>query len=164
MTKAKNSGLTLIELLIVIVIMGIVAGFVCLSVSNVGSSAARKAATDLDHLLSRCRSAGLSRAGLSYINIMPTADGGFEAVYVESDLEAERLALGGKRVTCTYNQAQAIAMDGIKISFQRSSGAERVDGGFTEVSTISFSGGGAEYKVNIEPATGSHSVERGGAP
>ena len=151
MKNAKNSGFTLMELLLIIVIMGIAASFIYLSVANVGSSSARKAANDMNYLISRCRSACLSREGESYIKLKATAEG-YAADYYESGVLADTVALGGKRVTCTYNSGTAVT-SGVKISFRRSTGAEE-----TAVKSIEFSSGGAEYSVYIVPATGSHGI------
>lgn len=157
MKSTKNSGFTLMELLLIIVIMGIAASFFYLSVSNVGASSARKAASEVNYLISRCRSACLSRAGESYIELKAQADG-IIADYYEGGEKADSVSLGGSRVSCTYNGTNELTDAGIKISFQRSTGAEKTGGGYTTVSSLEFTGGGAVYKVHIEPATGSHGV------
>lgn len=156
MKKAKNSGFTLMELLIMIVIIGIVAGFTYLSVSNIGSSAARRAANEMNMLISRCRSACLSMGGESYIELKAAADGGCEALLYEGGKLAETLPLGGARVSCTYNGGSPAA--GIKMSFQRGTGAMKTGGAYSEVSSLEFSGGNAEEKIYIVPATGSHGM------
>ena len=153
--KKKNSGFTLMELLLTVVILGIAAGFTYLSINNVGSAAAKEAAADVNYLVSRCRAACLSRTGESYI-LFKTEDAGSVAEYYENDTLADTAQLGGKRVSCAYNGGNAFPAEGLKLSFERATGAEKTTGGCTEVKDISFAGGGAEYKLSIVPATGSH--------
>lgn len=152
MAKAKDSGFTLMELILVIVILGIAAGFTYLSVANVGAAQARSAATDTNYLLSRCRSASLSRAGDTYLKLYLDEDGHVAAEYCEGGVIAEQKQLGNGRVSCSIDGA-ALTEAGVEISFKRSTGAE--DG---SIKSIVFAGGRSEYEVYIEPATGSHAL------
>ena len=159
MSKTKNAGFTLLELLLTIVILGIVTGFTYLSVSNVGISSAREAAADMNYLLSRCRAACLSRSGEGYI-LLRIAEDGCVADYYEGGAAepTDSIELGGRRVACTYNGTTALPEAGLKIGFERATGAEKTGGDYTQVQSILFSGGGRDFEVTLVPATGSHRI------
>ena len=152
MARAKNSGFTLMELIFMVVILGIAAGFSYLSVANIGSAQARRAATEANYLLSRCRSASLSRAGDTYLKLYLDEGGQVTAEYCEGGTIAEQKRLGNGRVSCAVDTVP-LDTDGTTIRFERSTGAEV---GNTE--SIVFYGGNSEYTVYIVPATGSHGL------
>lgn len=151
MAKSKNSGFTLMELILVVVILGIAASFAYLSISNIGSTQARKAATDTDYLLSRCRAACLSRSGDNYLRLYQSGDK-IMADYCENG-SIEQHELGDGRVSCAVDGSPLKTADAT-IRFERSTGAEQ-----SAVQSISFSGGSSSYTVKIVPSTGSHIIE-----
>ena len=175
MKKAKSGGFTLLELLLVIVISGIVMGFIYLSVANVSSSAARRAATEMNYAIFRCRSGAVSREGFACLELSVGTQGEILCKYYENGALAEERELGGSRVTVSLSvdegEKPLTSAAPLYLSFERGTGAESTlnaaaermgksnsyGGGYC--SAITFSGGRGSYTVEIVASTGSHGIQ-----
>ena len=161
----KNRGLTLVELLIVVLIIGIIAGFTGVAASTSGSSSAKKSATMIDSYIGELRINCMSRAGSPYAELYVNEDGELAAEYYEGNTLVSEETLSDKRVSVSYKAgdedvtALKDAEEGFEISFARSTGALKkpdIDGELK----ISVSGGSKSYTLSIVAVTGSYSMEQ----
>lgn len=159
----KNRGLTLVELLVVVVILGVVAGFVGVAASTSGSSSAKKSATMIDSYISELRLNCMSRAGKPYSKLF-IKDGVLVAEYYEDETLLSEETLSDKRVSVSYKAgdeditALEDAEEGFEISFARSTGALTKPIATGELK-IFIGGGSKSYTITVIAVTGSYDME-----
>jgi len=174
--KRKNAGFTLIELIVVIAILGILAGAATYSIGAVSSNRAKKFAYSLDAMLSECRVDTLSGSPSPTYLKLSYADGRFLGTLYEGGSEKSSEVFGGSGLTCTFTAGSASAAVGetqsLCLGFSRSTGAflplEDVTNGGTAVNgtlsgdctLITVASGAGSYVVTLVPNTGYHSVGR----
>ncbi len=159
--KRNKRGFTLIELIVIIALMGIMAGVLGISISTASTAKQRECATNINSYISMCRTRCLSRAGNPYILI--TRDAGNGTVtgrYFENDTLMETEVLGNKSIPVSYSvgkdsSAEAAKLDSspaLKISFARATGA------VTSPSSDLWVYIG-KYKIKVYALTGAHRFE-----
>ena len=159
----RNKGFTLIELIVVIAIMGILAGLVGLSVSNLSSVNARKAASSVNMLISKCRMGCMSREGAVYMTLSLN-DGNIVCNYYEKGTLVSTDTFSGKSADVTYTTKNASGtetttpLEGntLTLSFDRATGAQKAQAGLY-CTRIQFAGV-RTYAIVLYPETGSHEL------
>ncbi len=163
--KYDNHGFTLIELVVVIAIMGILAGVAAISTSIIPASRAKSCASRINASLDRCRTGCLTHGENTYMTLSVNSDGKIEVAYYESaDASnpdpADKAVLSSGGVTVTGGGTALTASSApIKIAFDRSSGALKEPVKKTDY-TLTVAGGGRPYTIHIVGATGSHEISQ----
>lgn len=153
--KNTNKGFTLVELIVVIAIVGVIAGVVGLSSSFAAASNAKQAASDVSTMISKCRTGALSRTGDVYLTIEKNGNETV-CVYYEDGTKAATKTLPS-RVSVTYKTDNGVGSSQLpmKLAFDRSTGAQKaIDGRY--ITEIVLTGGGRSYTITLVPSTGSH--------
>ena len=160
--KTNNKGFTLIELIVVIVIIGIMAGLVGLSVSSVSSVNARRNASSVDSLISKCRTGSLSRAGDVHLTLSLDSNGDIVGYYYENGLLVSTDKFSGHKVTVTYTtklgaSETLVSLEGhpLTLSFDRATGAQKPQSDGSYCTAIAFTNN-QTYTITLVPSTGNH--------
>ena len=167
MKKLDNRGFTLAELIVVIAILGILAGTLTASVGQIFSSQTRKFVNEYNALLSRCRVEMLSGAPASGTNVELGlgSDGQYYVTYRKGGEEKDTQKLSNKNVSCTFIQNNdpdteapiALGMS-LYISFDRTTGAMSVEYDSDTVTATQIDVDIAGQNILLVPATGYHSI------
>lgn len=164
MKKLDNRGFTLAELIVVVAILGILAGTLTASVGQIFSSQTRKFVNDCNSLLSRCRVETLSGAPASGTNVELGlgSDGQYYVTYRKGGDEKETQKLSNKNVSCKFIQnSDEVVIDEahpLYISFDRTTGAMSVKYDGNPVNADQIDVDIAGQNILLVPATGYHSI------
>ncbi|NLT14346.1 MAG: type II secretion system protein [Clostridiales bacterium] len=167
--RRNDRGFTLVEILVVVAIMGVLAGVLSLSLNTVFSSRARRCAYSTDAYIDMCRINTLSRAGNVYIEL--TLDGDDRVVgsyYEDSDptdgvppvlKSTELLSGGGVEVIYKVGGTNYTLSSStpLTLAFNRETGGLKPVSGTnycTEIRVIS----GRTYTITLVPSTGGHYI------
>ena len=160
--KRNNRGFTLVELIVVIAIMGVIAGLVGLTVGTAVSAKAQSAAASVNILLSKCRTGHLSKTGEAFLTLS-VEDGMLLGRYYENYSEddppvsTDSFSLSGITVKYTTDltpEETVLTGTPLKLSFNRETGGlEAVDGAYC--TKIIFDGGRV-FTIELIPVTGMH--------
>lgn len=160
--KNKNSGFTLIELIAVVVMIGIIATIMGMSVTTVSSARAQRCANSVDSLISKCRAGCLGRSGDVHLTISLDSDGNIKGEYYENGVVARTETIPTSGLTVSYTtSAGVVALSGhpLTLSFNRSTGGQKFQSdGISYCTAIKFTGGGKLVTIKLVPSTGNHKL------
>lgn len=182
MKKLNKSGMSMIELIVVITIFAIMICILPMSISSVFTMNAKKCADDIDTALSLCKVNSMSRSGDVYMRIVKETDGIYVESYVD-DVVTERDKIGNSSLSVlVYDSSAEPSMynleDGaIYFSFNRSNGScctistainlsHLPDDGLDDAeetelyyTSLVVRGYNKSYVIRLEWPTGKHFVE-----
>lgn len=169
MSEQKNSGFSLVELIIVIAIISVLTVTAIFSVSMVFSANAKTCSNDIQRAVADCKVTTMGKSGAWLViyrdldgvlygrmHVMEQKEGEAAGTYEEKLMEPEKL--GGKRVSIQYQnetgtdgvELLAGEENGIRIEFDRSSGSFK-DGTPKRLEVI---GGNRHYELTFVSLTG----------
>lgn len=175
-----SRGFTLIELIVVIVILGVMAAVISISVSTVPATRAKGCASTINTTLDRARAGSLTHAQVSYMVISQDSGGSYEIACYDNGTrgpggysggsEISSRSISGGGLTISYLDGSTSIkivnkitdynsqVNSLKIGFNRSGalGSGSTDAGGNCVITVS--GGGRSYTITVVGATGSHEI------
>ena len=163
--KKNNKGFSLVELIVIIAIMAVLTTSVITYVGMIGNSQAKKCAKELSTSLSQTKVCAMSRSKASMT--VYADDTGVYVKYIQGDLEKTE-KIGNKGVKVEYRTVRnsdafttvGTTVDtGIKIEFDRASGACKKMSGGQYCYGFKVTAGKTSYIVNIEPLTGKVSIQ-----
>lgn len=180
----RNMGMTLVELIIVVAIIGILGSGMFSAVGVLSGRGARKTASSLTSLLSKAKVTTMSQSKRSGETVgetdvyleFTTGSGDSLSAKIMGSKDESAIPLGGRGVTVTaiiapkfddsLDSPETISdINGLKIAFSRKNGAlipqeviKDADGKITEkkyIKKLIVEQGSKEIVIRITPATGS---------
>ena len=153
MKRPDNRGFTLMEVMVVVAIMGILAGVVSLSMNHIFSSRTRKFVSACDAMLTRCRVETLSGAGADTCVELRTDGEHYTVCFRKNGAveDEETLKCAGSACTYTVSGAEVSLTSAapLLLSFDRTTGA--LNQPCTNITVGGFS-------ITLAPATGYHKL------
>lgn len=172
----NNKGFTLLELIVVIAILGILAGVMSYSISSVSTTRAKKVTSDLNALISQCRVDTLSGSpSPTYLEIHQESDGLYGTLYEGGTDDAQiktSQKLGGDNIAYSFDiDGTSSAATSICLAFDRSTGAylaldkvadkdgNKLNGSLIgNCTAINISAGAGSNAITLVSATGYHYI------
>ena len=170
--KKENSGMSLVELIIVIAIIGILAGVSIGMMGHIHYADTKKAVETIDAELDRLRIFSMSKKEIPYLYIYQLDDGCYMREINEEiwNFDAAKFTKDGTKIAGKDVSIYMEAKDGTKVSgnkfiriaYDRSGVIDdtNVSGNCrTNVTNIIVSGN-SDYKIEFSTATGKHQISR----
>lgn len=162
--KKNNKGFSLVELIVIIAIMAVLVGGVVGYAGVYGSTKVKNCAKEIESRLSETKVCAMSKSQ-AYITIYADDTGVYVTSVQGSVTETEKIGEKGLSVSYrnvrsgnSYTAVGTTEATGLKIEFDRASGAckKMADGKYCYA--INVTNGTTTYTVNIEPITGKTSM------
>lgn len=166
--KLRNqNGITLVEIIIVIAIVGILASTAVMMIGHLHYADTQKVVKTLDSSLNELQVKTMSKTGDYYMYVYHLSDGYYVQILSEnlSAFDASRLTTDGKKLS---NNTISICQDGVelpedgymKIAYTKQATFKRQDKTNKNVQTIRIDGV-PEYSIQLVYDTGKHFVISG---
>ena len=161
--KSDNKGFTIIELIVVMLIIGIVTTIVGLNISTTSSAKAKRCATSVNSLISKCRADSLGRSGNVYLKLSLDSDGNIVCEHSDgTTVSTETFSGSGISVTYTTTAGKVAlgsdALHSLTLKFNRSTGGQNFQAdGVSYCTAINFTSG-RTYSITLVPSTGTHKL------
>lgn len=162
--KKNNQGFSLVELIVIIALMAILVGGVLGYSNTYGSTKVKKCVNELDSIFSQTKVCAMSKTQ-AYMIIYADNTGVYVKTVEGSTSETRKIGEKGltvkyrnTRTGSTYTAIGTTEATGLKIEFDRASGACKKMADNKYCYAIQISNGNATYTVNIEPLTGKTSI------
>jgi len=160
--KNKNSGFTLVELIAVVLMIGVVATIIGMSVATVSSAKAQRCANSVDSMISKSRADCLGRAGDVHLTISLDSNGNIRGDYYENGVISRTETVPASGVAVSYTtSAGTVALSDfpLTLSFSRSTGGQNFQSdGISYCTAIKFTSGGKTFSIKLVPSTGNHKL------
>ena len=162
--KKNNQGFSLVELIVVIALMAILVGGVLGYVGTYGSAKVKNCAKEIESHFSETKVCAMSKSQ-AYMIVYADNTGVYVKSVQGSNSEIEKVGDKGlsvsyrnERTGSTYTTVGTTEANGLKIEFDRASGANKkmADGKYCYA--IRITNGTSTYEVVIEPITGKSSI------
>ncbi|MCR5602471.1 MAG: prepilin-type N-terminal cleavage/methylation domain-containing protein [Lachnospiraceae bacterium] len=175
--KDDNRGITLVEIIIIIALIGVLSGVFIGGMGYIPNSAARSLATSIKSAIGETRIKTMGKQETVLHIYKDASDGRYykQMLYIENGAaKADQVEMIGKHhpiVTYTYegtsgDVTSTLDSDGVYIGFNRTNGKEEIIPvpGVSGVNSvickeIVVTGGGANCTITIVPATGKVSYD-----
>ena len=163
--KKNNEGFSLVELIVIIAIMAVLTGAIITYVGSLGNAQAKKCVNGIVTGFSQTKVCAMSRANASMV-VYTNDDGVFLVTNQGSNERVEKIGTAGTvvqyrtvRDSNSFSPVGDSAATGIKIEFDRASGAckKTVSGKYCYGFKVTC--GKTTYIVNIEPLTGRATIQ-----
>lgn len=162
--KKNNQGFSLVELIVVIALMAILVGGVISYVGTYGSTKVKNCAKEIESHFSETKVCAMSKSQ-AYMIIYANDTGVYVKSVQGSNSETEKIGEKGLKVSyrnerngTTYTTVGTTEAAGLKIEFDRASGACKKMADDKYCYAIQVTNGTSTYTVNIEPITGKSSM------
>ena len=163
--KKNDKGFSLIELIIIIAIMAVLGLSVISYIGMVGGAEAKKCANGLKSSFSQTKVCAMSRKSASMI-VYADDTGVYVKTVQGTNERVEKIGKKGTKVeyrtvrdSDVFTTVGNTADTGVKIEFDRASGACKKMSGGNYCYGFKVTAGKTVYIVNIEPITGKASIQ-----
>lgn len=162
--ESKSKGMTLVEIILVIAIIGILAGSAVLMIGHIRYADTQKTVKTIDSALDKLQIQTMSKTGNRYLYIYHLSNGNYMKVLTDNlaSFDATKLDSNGTKLS---NDSVSIYMD--SLSGTKVDGSDFIkvaytkeltfDTGNTNVNAILVNGG-STYKLQLYNETGKHMV------
>lgn len=167
MKENRTKGLSMIELIIVISIIGLMTGFATIGLGYVQSGNIRSAAMSIDSSLSQLKYDAMSKEEMPFMYIYK-ANGKYYMYCSKTEVAASALTAANGSQLCnsncqiTFNGGTTVDSGSyIKIAYKKSGGLSSKSNLSSNISDITVSkanGSGKSYKITIYKETGKHTI------
>lgn len=159
----NNQGVTLVELIVVIIIIGILAGGTMVGIKSLDSGNTRSTMERIDALLDYTRLLNMSKendyklvinqeGGVFQAIIQSTTESGTETVLTEK----LKLKAGNITYTSSLGSFSIAGVYSLKIGYTKNAGRIIIYPDEGEIKSITISGGSRSYTIQLVTATGKH--------
>lgn len=167
MKENRTKGLSMIELIIVISIMGLMTGFATIGFGYIQSGNIRSAAMSINSSLSQLKYDAMSKEDMPFMYIYK-ANGQYYMYCSKGEVASSELTAANGSVLCnsnckiTFNGGTTVDTGSyIRIAYKKSGGLSSKSNLSNDISDITISkasGSGSSYKITIYKETGKHTM------
>ena len=162
--KRNDKGFSLVELIIIIAILAVVSFSVITYIGTIGGAKAKKCANGIKNGFAQTKVCAMSRSSASMI-VYADSTGVYVKTVQGSTERVEKVGQAGTKVeyrtvrdSDSFTPVGTTESTGVKIEFDRASGACKKMAGGDYCYGFKVTAGRTEYIVNIEPLTGKVSI------
>lgn len=163
--KKNNKGFSLVELVVIIAIMAVLVGAIITYVGSLGNAQAKKCANGIVTGFSQTKVCAMSRSSASMV-VYSNDEGTFLVTKQGTNERIEKIGTAGTvveyrdvRGSSSFIPVGNSADTGVKIEFDRASGACKKMASSRYCYGFKVTCGKTTYIVNIEPLTGRATIQ-----